>query len=116
MLLFAFFAALAARTGSWDLGPMRNRRDLAPLFWLALFGFGVKGGVFPLHVWLPSAHANAPSHVSALMSGVAVNMGLYGMLRFSGWLPVPAEAGWAVLALGPQGRSSASRSRLCRPT
>ena len=61
MLLLAFFAALAARMGSWDLGPMREQRGLAPLFWLALFGFGVKGGVFPLHIWLPSAHANAPS-------------------------------------------------------
>jgi len=103
MLLLAFFAALAARTGSWDLGPMAERAELAPLFWLALFGFGVKGGVFPLHVWLPSAHANAPSHVSALMSGVAVNMGLYGVLRFSGWLPVPSAAGWAVLGLGAAG-------------
>ena len=60
---------LAARTGSWDLGPMRERAELAPLFWLALFGFGVKAGVFPLHIWLPSAHANAPSHVSAILSG-----------------------------------------------
>ncbi len=103
VLLLGFFAAIAARTGSWDLGPMRDHRDLAPLFWLALFGFGVKGGVFPVHVWLPSAHANAPSHVSALMSGVAINMGIYGMMRFSGWLPVPAAAGWAVLGLGAAG-------------
>ena len=103
MLLLAFFASLAARTGSWDLGPMREQRDLAPLFWLALFGFGVKAGLFPLHVWLPSAHANAPSHVSALMSGVAVNMGIYGIVRFSGWLPIEASAGWIVLALGACG-------------
>ena len=70
--LFAFFATLAARTGSWELGPLRERADLRPLFWLALAGFGVKAGLFPLHIWLPSAHANAPSHVSALMSGVAI--------------------------------------------
>ncbi len=49
--------------------------ELAPLFWLALVGFGVKAGFFPLHIWLPSAHANAPSHVSAIMSGVAIKMG-----------------------------------------
>ncbi|HTL68020.1 MAG TPA: proton-conducting transporter membrane subunit [Lacunisphaera sp.] len=98
--LFAFFATLAARTGSWDLGPMRDRAELAPLFWLVLAGFGVKAGIFPLHVWLPSAHANAPSHVSAMMSGVAVKMGIYGLLRFSGWLPVPAAAGWVVLGVG----------------
>lgn len=98
--LFAFFSTLAARTGSWELGPMREQAGLAPLFWLALAGFGVKAGVFPLHVWLPSAHANAPSHVSALMSGVAIKMGIYGIVRFSGWLPVPAEAGWVVIGLG----------------
>jgi hydrogenase-4 component B len=103
MCLFAFFAALSARTGGGDLGPMRDNADLAPLFWLALFGFGVKAGMFPLHVWLPSAHANAPSHVSALMSGVAINMGIYGIMRFSGWLPVPAAAGWVVLAIGAAG-------------
>ncbi len=101
--LFAFFALLAARTGGWDLGPMRDQAGLAPLFWLALVGFGVKAGLFPLHVWLPSAHANAPSHVSAIMSGVAVKMGVYGLVRFSGWLPVPAAAGWVLLGLGAVG-------------
>jgi hydrogenase-4 component B len=100
MALFAFFALLAARTGGWDLGPMRERADLSPLFWLALAGFGVKAGFFPLHIWLPSAHANAPSHVSAIMSGVAIKMGLYGIVRFSGWLPVPSAAGWVVIGLG----------------
>jgi hydrogenase-4 component B len=101
--LFAFFAVLAARTGGWDLGPMRERADLPPLFWVALAGFGVKAGLFPLHVWLPSAHAAAPSHVSAIMSGVSVKIGLYGLLRFSGWLPVPPAAGWVVLGLGATG-------------
>lgn len=100
LALFAFFSLLAARTGSWDLGPMREQAGLAPLFWLALFGFGVKAGLFPLHIWLPSAHANAPSHVSAIMSGVAIKMGIYGIVRFSGWLPVTATAGWMVTVLG----------------
>ncbi|HEU5015217.1 MAG TPA: proton-conducting transporter membrane subunit [Roseiflexaceae bacterium] len=98
--LFAFFSTLAARTGSWDLGPMREQTELAPLFWLVLVGFGVKAGFFPLHVWLPSAHANSPSHVSAIMSGVAIKMGVYGIVRFSGWLPIPANAGWVVIGLG----------------
>ncbi len=101
--LFAFFAGLAARTGSWELGPMRAQAGLAPFFWLMLIGFGVKAGVFPLHIWLPSAHANAPSHVSAIMSGVAIKMGVYGIIRFSGWLPAPAAAGWVVLGLGGTG-------------
>ncbi|NQX02917.1 NADH-quinone oxidoreductase subunit H, partial [bacterium] len=98
--LFAFFTLLAARSGTWDLGPLRENAGLAPLFWLALFGFGLKAGVFPLHVWLPSAHANAPSHVSAILSGVAIKMGIYGIMRFSGWLPVPPAAGWVVIGLG----------------
>jgi len=100
LALFAFFALLAEHNGSWALGPMLGRKELAPLFWLALFGFGLKAGLFPLHVWLPSAHANAPSHVSAILSGVTIKIGLYGLIRFSGWLPVPASAGWVVVALG----------------
>ena len=100
LCLFAFFAALAVRTGSWELGPLRDQAGLAPLFWLALFGFGLKAGLFPLHIWLPSAHANAPSHVSAILSGVALKMGIYGLVRFSGWLPLPAAAGWVVAVLG----------------
>lgn len=100
LALFAFLALLAARTGSWDLGPMHDSAPLKPLFWLMLIGFGMKAGFFPLHVWLPSAHANAPSHVSALMSGVAIKMGVYGIVRFSGWLPMPVEAGWVLIAFG----------------
>lgn len=100
MCLFAFFALLAARTGGWDLGPLRARADLAPLFWLALAGFGLKAGMFPLHIWLPSAHANAPSHVSAILSGVTIKLGIYGLVRFSGWLPVPPTAGWVIAVLG----------------
>jgi hydrogenase-4 component B len=100
LALFAFFTLLAARTGSWDLGPLRARTELAPLFWLALFGFGLKAGMFPLHVWLPAAHANAPSHISAMLSGVTLKVGIYGLVRFSGWLPMPAGAGWVVAALG----------------
>ncbi|MBP6865688.1 MAG: NADH-quinone oxidoreductase subunit H [Candidatus Didemnitutus sp.] len=103
LALFAYFALLAARTGSWELGPMReaaNAAELAPLYWLALAGFGLKAGLFPLHIWLPSAHASAPSHVSAVLSGVTIKLGIYGLVRFSGWLPVPAAAGWVVAVLG----------------
>ncbi len=100
LCLFAFFAGLASRTGSWELGPMRDHANLGPLFWLAFAGFAVKAGLFPLHIWLPSAHASAPSHVSALMSGVAIKMGVYGLIRFGGWLPVPAAAGWAMMGVG----------------
>jgi hydrogenase-4 component B len=99
LCLFAFFVTLSAQTGSWEIGPMRERTELAPLYWLALFGFGVKAGIFPLHIWLPSAHANAPSHVSAIMSGVTIKLGIYGLVRFSGWMSVPTASGWAIAGL-----------------
>lgn len=100
LCLVVFFVGLATRTGSWELGPMRDRPELAPWFWLALCGFGLKAGMYPLHIWLPSAHGKAPSHVSALLSGVAIKMGIYGLVRFSGWLPTPESAGWVIAALG----------------
>ncbi len=100
LCLFALFASLAASTGSWELGPFHGHPGLAPLFWLALLAFGLKAGLFPLHIWLPSAHANAPSHVSAILSGVALKVGVYGIIRFGGWLDVPAGAGWTVASLG----------------
>jgi len=100
LCLFGFFATMASRTGSWELGPMREQVQLAPLFWLALAGFGVKAGMFPVHIWLPSAHSNAPSHVSAIMSGVTIKIGIYGLMRFTGWLPVPASAPWTVIGIG----------------
>ena len=53
----------------------------AAAFLLALFGFGAKAGLVPLHVWLPEAHPAAPSPVSALLSGVMLKMALYGTLR-----------------------------------
>jgi hydrogenase-4 component B len=71
------------------------------VFLLGLAGFGLKAGVMPLHVWLPPAHANAPSHVSALMSGVLIKMGIYGLMRLTSWAIVPPPWwGEVVLALG----------------
>ncbi|MGZ8200737.1 MAG: proton-conducting transporter transmembrane domain-containing protein, partial [Methylosarcina sp.] len=51
-------------------------------FSLALLGFGMKAGLVPVHVWLPEAHPVAPSHVSALMSGVMLKVAIYGLIRF----------------------------------
>jgi hydrogenase-4 component B len=56
-----------------------GRRDAA--FLLFLFGFGVKAGIVPLHIWLPEAHPVAPSNVSALLSGVLIKTGIYGLTR-----------------------------------
>jgi hydrogenase-4 component B len=68
----------------------------------ALVGFGAKAGVVPLHVWLPRAHPIAPAPVSALMSGVMLNVALYGLMRvLLDWLAGPSVwLGIVVLALG----------------
>ncbi len=88
------FDALAAGAASL---PARGALVLG----LALVGFGLKAGLVPLHFWLPDAHAAAPSHVSALMSGVVIKMGIYGLLRVVGLLGAPpAWWGWLVLMLG----------------
>ena len=79
------FGVLQANTGDYTFANMRAQH-LAP-FWasvaflLALFGFGAKAGIVPLHVWLPEAHPAAPSPVSALMSGVMLKTAVYGFLR-----------------------------------
>jgi len=68
----------------------------------AIVGFGAKAGVMPLHSWLPRAHPVAPSHLSALMSGVMIKVALYGLIRvlFEWAAPAPAWAGFALLGLG----------------
>ena len=79
------FGVLQADTGDYTFANMRAQH-LSP-FWasiafaLALFGFGAKAGLLPLHVWLPEAHPAAPSPVSALMSGVMLKTAVYGLLR-----------------------------------
>jgi formate hydrogenlyase subunit 3/multisubunit Na+/H+ antiporter MnhD subunit len=73
----------------------------AVILLLALVGFGIKAGVVPVHFWLPGAHAAAPSHISALLSGVMLKMGIYGLLRVMSLLgAVPAWWGWTLLGLG----------------
>ncbi len=70
---------------------------------LGLIGFGVKAGIVPLHVWLPEAHAAAPSHVSALMSGVMIKLGIYGVLRTLMFVPDGLPWGPVLLGLGVVG-------------
>ena len=69
-------------------------------FLLALFGFGAKTGMLPMHVWLPEAHPAAPSPVSALMSGVMLKMAIYGLLRITFNLLSTQLWWWGVLVLG----------------
>lgn len=85
LALFAMFALLRHVTSSF-LFPAAASIDAATplsaaILIAALIGFGMKAGLMPLHVWLPAAHANAPSHISAIMSGVLIKMGIYGIIR-----------------------------------
>jgi hydrogenase-4 component B len=103
LCLFALFALLHKATGSFKLVPL-TENSLTPgmataIFVLALVGFGLKAGIMPLHVWLPSSHAIAPSHVSAIMSGVIIKMGVYGLVRTTALLPNPPLA-WGAIVLG----------------
>jgi formate hydrogenlyase subunit 3/multisubunit Na+/H+ antiporter MnhD subunit len=106
MLLLALFIACGVKCAGFDFAgftPLAQLpvSDATFLFAVAIGGFGVKAGLFPLHVWLPDAHPVAPSHVSALMSGVLVNTGIYGILRFYTLLPsVSGYAGVVLMALG----------------
>lgn len=71
------------------------------VFILALLGFGTKAGFMPFHIWLPEAHPAAPSPVSALMSGVLIKTGIYGLLRVALLLGhVEAWWGWTLLGVG----------------
>ena len=79
------FGILQADTGDYTFANMRSQEILPArasiAFLLALFGFGAKAGIVPLHVWLPEAHPAAPSPVSALMSAVMLKTAVYGVLR-----------------------------------
>ncbi|NLD93710.1 MAG: hydrogenase [Fibrobacter sp.] len=103
LFLIALFALWYQITGSFALVSVKtvSSTGAAALFLLALIGFGFKAGIMPLHVWLPGAHANAPSHVSAVMSGVMLKMGIYGIIRMTSLLPV-TESWWGgtVLLVG----------------
>ncbi len=68
-------------------------------FGLALFGFGSKAGLWPFHVWLPEAHPQAPSHISALMSGVMLKLALYGFLRLALFVLAPIPASWCLIII-----------------
>ena len=104
--LFATFVLLGRSAGSLEFEGFARMPRL-DAFWsglifvLALIGFGAKAGFVPFHVWLPEAHPAAPSHVSALMSGVMIKMGLYGLLRVLTFLGAPAP--WWGLSLASLG-------------
>lgn len=103
LALFALFALLGQSCGSLML-PEAGTLPLAgssAIFLLGLFGFGMKAGLMPLHIWLPGAHAAAPSHASALLSGVMIKTGIYGLARITSlFADIPPWWGWSILLLG----------------
>ena len=106
LCLLLAFALLAGADGAYGFDAMRAREEgpvvAALVLTFALLGAGSKAGLVPLHVWLPLAHPAAPSHVSALMSGVMTKVAVYGFIRIVLDLLGPPEWGWSmvVLALG----------------
>ncbi|TLM65947.1 MAG: hydrogenase [Deltaproteobacteria bacterium] len=103
LALFALFALLARQTGTLHFPAAASLAGggATLLFLLGLFGFGFKAGLMPLHIWLPIAHAAAPSHASALLSGIVLKTGIYGLLRLTSFFTeIPPWWGWSVLALG----------------
>jgi hydrogenase-4 component B len=103
LALFAMFAVLRLGTGTWSFAIATPVTDAVAtaVFVLGLIGCMLKAGIMPMHVWLPGAHANAPSHVSALMSGVLIKMGIYGLVRITSFFAhPPLWWGLALFALG----------------
>jgi hydrogenase-4 component B len=104
--LLAMFLLLSGSDLTTSFAAMRSQAAaLSPalrnaVFLLALFGFGSKAGLVPLHVWLPLAHPVAPSHVSALLSGVVIKMGIYGLVRVVLDLLGDGPAWWGGVVLG----------------
>jgi hydrogenase-4 component B len=103
LALIGAFALLHAASGGFALRavPALDPAASRALFGLAAVGFLLKAGAMPLHLWLPGAHAMAPTHVSAVLSGMLIKVGIYGVVRFASLLPpLPVADGVLVLALG----------------
>jgi hydrogenase-4 component B len=101
MFLFAGFGVLYKYTGSFGFADVNTLPAAAKTLAFVLFfiGFGSKAGVFPFHVWLPHAHPAAPSHISAVMSGVMIKTGIYGIFRIYSLLELPTP-GFGYLLVG----------------
>lgn len=97
IFIILFFVLLSTHAMSLDFMAFKeallNNADLANLiFVFGFIGFGIKAGFVPFHNWLPDAHPQAPSHVSAMMSGVMIKTGIYGILRTIQFTSVPKIA------------------------
>src|SRR5262249_983513 len=87
MFVILTFLIFFQESGSFSFEAFRHSEQPLPegmrtlAFVVALIGFGTKAGIVPLHVWLPYAHPAAPSHISALMSGVMIKTAIYALIR-----------------------------------
>ncbi|HSA58608.1 MAG TPA: proton-conducting transporter membrane subunit [bacterium] len=105
LCLFVAFVLLGMNAGSFDFDRIAGSPAIVPagaaVFVLSVIGFGGKAGFMPLHIWLPEAHPAAPSPVSALMSGVMIKTGIYGILRILSFFQItPAWWGYTLGAVG----------------
>lgn len=102
------FLLLYQATGSFDFGVIKSHESAIPaliksiIYICMIIGFGTKAGIVPLHIWLPRAHSASPSHVSALMSGVMIKMGILMFFRmFFDILPqAPLWLGIVIILIG----------------
>src|SRR5262249_44816916 len=103
LALLLAFGLLAGPDGGYTFAQIRDAHPSAAIaalvLMLALVGAGSKAGLVPLHVWLPLAHPAAPSHVSALMSGVMTKVAVYGFVRIVLDLAGPPAWWWSVVVL-----------------
>ncbi|MDD5096988.1 MAG: proton-conducting transporter membrane subunit [Candidatus Omnitrophica bacterium] len=103
--LVAAFMILYKYAHSFDFMAIKNACLLMPaptkdvVFLLLLIGFGTKAGIVPLHIWLPYAHPQAPSHISSIMSGVMIKTAIYGIIRFVIFILGVSASWWGVLIL-----------------
>ncbi len=103
--LIAAFFIIYRYAGSFDFLAMANAcQTMSPflrnsLFIFFLIGFGTKAGIVPLHIWLPYAHPQAPSHISSLMSGVMIKTALYGLIRFVFLILGISSLWWGIVVL-----------------
>jgi hydrogenase-4 component B len=109
--LIGGFLALASISGSLSFATLLSGGDALPparigLFALFFLGFGVKAGIVPLHVWLPEAHPAAPTSISALMSGVLIKSGIYGMVRVCAFGLGTPPLSWGVIVVVVGGLSA----------
>ena len=94
IFIILFFALLSINTGSLNFSTFvefaKENASIANLIFIFGFiGFGIKAGFVPFHNWLPDAHPKAPSHVSAMMSGVMIKTGIYGIIRAIEFCSIP---------------------------